>query len=229
MSASPKEGPGAKSTGKKGAKQLAKLVRGNKRYVANPIYVPQRLATVHAQHPKTVVVGCSDSRMPSSVVLDDPRLGSIFEVKTAGQSLGATDLESIDYAVNHLTPRPRLILVLGHTHCGAVKTCYEALTNPKAAELKTEFPAVIAKIRPAVEAVLHRETKECSGSATKRLLLEATVLHARMVAAKLYGRYKRTMSVAAALYDVTSGKLHVLELLVPVRGRASAQRAALDQ
>lgn len=101
---------------------LAQLMAGNGRFVKgqsqNPARSPEdreRLRT--GQSPMAVVVGCSDSRVPPTVVFDQG-LGAIFEVRTAGHAVDDVALGSLEYAVSQLGTR--LVLVLGHTDCGAV-------------------------------------------------------------------------------------------------------------
>lgn len=74
------------------------------------------------QRPHTIVLSCSDSRVPPELVFDQ-KLGEIFVVRTAGQSLDSSGIASIEYAVSHLGAR--LIVVMGHTSCGAVQAAVE--------------------------------------------------------------------------------------------------------
>lgn len=93
------------------------LQNGNKRYLKGFLRKDgqtksdiQRLNS--GQKPHTIIISCSDSRVPPEIVFDQ-RLGEIFVIRTAGETLGANALGSIEYAVEHLGTR--LILVLGHT------------------------------------------------------------------------------------------------------------------
>lgn len=82
----------------------------------------ERLVT--GQQPHAIVLSCSDSRVPPEVVFDQ-KLGEIFTVRTAGQSLDAAAIASIEYAVAHLGSN--LIVVMGHESCGAVKAALATL------------------------------------------------------------------------------------------------------
>jgi len=86
------------------------------------------------QHPHTIVLSCSDSRVPPEIVFDQ-KLGEIFTVRSAGESPDENQIASIEYAIEHLGSR--LLIVLGHTQCGAVKT---ALSS--ANDLAKETPAI---------------------------------------------------------------------------------------
>jgi len=81
------------------------------------------------QNPHTVIVSCSDSRVPPEVIFDQ-KLGEIFVVRTAGETLDPTSIGSIEYAVEHLGTKN--IVVLGHTKCGAVKAAFGTLDGADA-------------------------------------------------------------------------------------------------
>jgi carbonic anhydrase len=84
----------------------------------------QRLA--NGQQPHAIVLSCSDSRVPPEVIFDQ-KLGEIFVVRTAGETLGDNVIGSIEYAVEHLGSQ--LIVVMGHTSCGAVKAAMGSLNG----------------------------------------------------------------------------------------------------
>ncbi|WP_371367959.1 Carbonic anhydrase [Sporomusa rhizae] len=102
---------------------LEKLIQGNKRYVTeryakNNVGVQRRSQLINMQDPFAVILGCSDSRIPPEIIFDQG-LGDLFVVRTAGQVVDDVVLGSIEYAVEHLDIR--LVVVLGHGDCGAVK------------------------------------------------------------------------------------------------------------
>jgi carbonic anhydrase len=100
-----------------------------------------------SQHPFAIVLSCSDSRVPPEIVFDQG-LGDLFVIRVAGNVIDDQSLGSIEYAVDHLAVR--LIVVLGHQRCGAVKAAKETIAA------KTEAPAhiqsLVTAIQPAVEA-----------------------------------------------------------------------------
>ena len=102
---------------------LQKLEAGNKRFAAGkPVHPNESLERLHelkkGQHPFVIVVSCSDSRVPAEIVFDQG-IGDIFSIRTAGNVMGDYELGSIEYAVEHLDCK--LILVMGHKDCGALK------------------------------------------------------------------------------------------------------------
>ncbi len=102
---------------------LQKLEQGNKRFASGkPVHPDETLERLRelkgGQHPFAVIVSCSDSRVPAELVFDQG-LGDIFSIRTAGNVMGDYELGSIEYAVEHLDCK--LVVVMGHKNCGAVK------------------------------------------------------------------------------------------------------------
>lgn len=113
---------------------LTWLKNGNKRFTKHSLRKDgqsntdvTRLST--GQTPHAIVLSCSDSRVPPEVVFDQ-KLGEIFVVRTAGEALDDNVIGSIEYAVEHLGSQ--LILVMGHTSCGAVKAALGTLDGSSA-------------------------------------------------------------------------------------------------
>jgi carbonic anhydrase len=110
----------------------------------------RRAELAKSQHPFAIIVSCSDSRVPPEIVFDQG-LGDLFVIRVAGNVIDDHSLGSIEYAVDHLAVR--LIVVLGHQRCGAVKAARDTIAA------KTEAPghiqSLVTAIRPAVEATLH--------------------------------------------------------------------------
>ena len=116
---------------------LEKLTEGNKRFLAeNSVHPHQNKKTVlenqDGQKPFAVVITCSDSRV-SPEILFDQGIGDLFVIRNAGNLISDIDMGSIEYAVEHLNTK--LIVVLGHTECGAVK----AYINDKDGAYKKHF------------------------------------------------------------------------------------------
>jgi carbonic anhydrase len=109
----------------------------------------QRAELTKSQHPFAIILSCSDSRVPPEIVFDQG-LGDLFVIRVAGNVIDDHSLGSIEYAVDHLAVR--LIVVLGHQRCGAVKAAKDTIAA------KTEAPAhiqsLVTAIRPAVEATV---------------------------------------------------------------------------
>jgi carbonic anhydrase len=102
---------------------IEQLISGNQRFIVEKSIHPHQdkktvLKNQNEQHPFAVVLSCSDSRV-SPEVLFDQGLGDLFVIRNAGNLISDIDMGSIEYAVEHLDVK--LIVVLGHTECGAIK------------------------------------------------------------------------------------------------------------
>jgi carbonic anhydrase len=139
----------------------SELMDGNKRFVAGKLK-PQAVVSVResltkSQHPKATVLSCSDSRVPPELVFDQT-LGDLFVVRAAGNIAGPLGLASMEYAFDHLGST--VLVVLGHTKCGAVSA---ACSGKKMATANLQ--AMVDQIDPAV--------KRVKGSATGDALIDA--------------------------------------------------------
>jgi len=103
-----------------------------------------------SQHPFAIIVSCSDSRVPPEIVFDQG-LGDLFVLRVAGNVIDDHSLGSIEYAVDHLAVR--LIVVLGHQRCGAVKAAKETIAAKGKAP--AHIQSLVTAIKPAVEATVH--------------------------------------------------------------------------
>ena len=102
---------------------LEALKQGNKRFQtgfikSGGIGSKDRDRLHFEQHPYAIVLSCSDSRVPPEIIFDQ-KLGEIFTVRTAGEAIDSSEIASIEYAVEHL--KSPLLVVMGHTQCGAIK------------------------------------------------------------------------------------------------------------
>ncbi len=93
------------------------------------LMAPRASGSIPKQEPFAVVLGCSDARVPTEIVFHQPRT-DLFIVRVAGNVLGTECLGSIEYAATHLDDKLRLMVVLGHTACGAVTAAVDAFLDP---------------------------------------------------------------------------------------------------
>ncbi|MDR3553763.1 MAG: carbonic anhydrase [Syntrophobacteraceae bacterium] len=128
---------------------LQRLLEGNRSFVANRLTIKEssapakRLALASGQHPYAVILSCSDSRVPPEIIFNKG-LGELFVVRDAGNVVDPLILGSIEYAVEHLGSS--LIMVLGHSRCGAVKAALDATGHED-----PNVGAIIKRIAPAVQ------------------------------------------------------------------------------
>jgi len=126
---------------------LERLKDGNKRFVngntEKPNQTLERLKEVSSyQNPFATIIGCSDSRVPSEIIFDQG-LGDLFIVRTAGQVSSHASWGSIEFAYASLNTK--LIVVLGHTNCGAVSAACNSI------EVPGHIITLINEIKPAVK------------------------------------------------------------------------------
>ncbi len=133
---------------------LQRLEIGNARFVANEsaldITSARRRELSKGQDPYAIVLGCADSRVPTEVVFDQG-LGELFVIRVAGNIVQPSQIGSVEFAVQHFGTR--LVVVLGHTGCGAIQATIEALRHPEEDE-SANIAAIVSRIQPAVEGLL---------------------------------------------------------------------------
>ena len=132
---------------------LQRLRDGNRRYVEEAhdpgaiTNAARRGALAEDQQPFAIVLGCSDSRVPPELVFDQG-LGELFVVRVAGNIAARSQVGSIEFAAR--TFGIRLIVVLGHSRCGAVEAVVDEMRKPSALQ-SDNLDFVIDRIRPSVE------------------------------------------------------------------------------
>ena len=133
---------------------LARLQEGNRRFVSDERKLDvrashtRREALADGQQPFAIVLGCSDSRVPAELVFDQG-LGDLFVIRVAGNIVAPSQVGSVEFAASRFGAR--LVVVLGHTQCGAVEAALEAGT-PTADS--SNIQSIVARIRPSIETVL---------------------------------------------------------------------------
>jgi carbonic anhydrase len=143
-----KKAPAALVTTPTPGEANASLVAGNARFARGSTVHPRQdakrlLETAGGQHPFVTVLSCSDSRVPPEIVFDTG-IGDLFSVRVAGNVADTDEMGSVEYGVDHLgTP---LLVVLGHTKCGAVTAVATGAT------VHGHIPSLVAEIGPAVAA-----------------------------------------------------------------------------
>jgi carbonic anhydrase len=188
------------------ASAIQKLTRGNGRYAVNhPIHPRQdakaRAAVARGQHPFAAVLSCADSRVPPELLFDEG-LGDLFVVRVAGNVVDDAVTGSLEYAAEHL--HVPVIVVLGHTKCGAVDATI------KGGEPNTHIEALVKAIRPAVEQA-HQQKGDLMENAVRenvrlgvRQLQESEPILARMIAAG-------QVTIIGAVYDLDKGTVEYLK------------------
>ena len=157
---------------------LARLRAGNGRFVAEvqshasrPTEA-RRLALAAGQAPFAIILGCSDSRVPAEIVFDQG-LGDLFVIRVAGNIVAASQVGSVEFAAARYATR--LVVVLGHSQCGAILATLEELQQPQGSQ-SPNLRSIVDRVRPAVEGLLATSLRdEGAGSVRTDIVYSAEV------------------------------------------------------
>ena len=192
---------------------LTRLKAGNERFVANVRDLSalttqsRRADLVQAQEPFAIILGCSDSRVPAEIVFDQG-LGDLFVIRVAGNIVAPSLLGSVEFsAVQH---GARLVVVLGHTMCGAIQATVSELKQPSG-NRSPNLQSIVNRIEPSVsslmEAGLGKNHEELVKLAT-RANIRASVSHLKhgsQILEELVA--KDGLQIVGAEYSLETGKV----------------------
>jgi carbonic anhydrase len=188
---------------------LHRIMEGNARYAANAPnerdFSAGRAELAKAQYPIAAILGCSDSRVVPDLVFDQSP-GDLFVVRLAGNFLDDDGLASLEYAVKFLGAP--LIVVLGHTNCGAVSAAVKVVMER--AKLPGNLPELIKSIEPAVIAAHARHPGDLVAATieenvklnVKRMHGDEPILSEALAAKKI--------AAVGGVYDIATGKVNLL-------------------
>lgn len=193
---------------------LQMLKEGNERYVANlasteDLRIPPP-TLIKEQKPSAIILGCSDARVPVELIFDQG-LGDLFVIRVAGNVVAPSQIGSIEFAAEKFGTR--LVVVLGHSHCGAVTACIESLLNPQ--HYAPNLQSIVDRIRPSVlnlheiatasgrkidlEELIDRSVRANVSMSVSQLKHGSPILEEMVNAGKL--------TIIGAEYDVATGKV----------------------
>ena len=138
---------------------LARLREGNRRFASDAlpsdadVSQRRRIELASSQEPFAIILGCADSRVPAEIVFDQG-LGDLFVVRVAGNIVAPSLVGSVEFAAARFNTR--LVVVLGHSQCGAITATLEELRRTR----ETQSPnlrSIVDRVRPSVEALLHTD------------------------------------------------------------------------
>jgi carbonic anhydrase len=155
---------------------LERLREGNQRFVSGVrsgdmiASRARRIELTSGQEPFGIILGCSDSRVPAELVFDQG-LGDLFVIRVAGNIVASSQVGSVEFAAERFgTP---LVVVLGHSRCGAIDATLEELMLPTEGQSRN-LRSIVDRIRPSVEALLATELRR-DPAALKALAVRANV------------------------------------------------------
>lgn len=135
---------------------LERLRAGNQRFIQGmhdieSMSSPSRRHSLKdGQEPFAIILGCSDSRVPAEIVFDQG-LGDLFVIRVAGNVVAASQVGSVEFAAERFGTR--LVVVLGHTQCGAITATVESLQNPHDHQ-SHNLRSIVDRVRPSVEPLM---------------------------------------------------------------------------
>jgi carbonic anhydrase len=191
---------------------LKKLIDGNQRFLKNESIHPNRcqearLKLLDGQNPFAVIISCSDSRVPTEIIFD-AGLGDLFIIRSAGHALSTASLGSIEFALENLGVK--LIMVLGHDDCSAVKA---AICNIQRNALPENLKSVVNKFIPAVESAKNDkyEGEELLKHAIKNNVLNTVndLIQTEPVIAKHIREHD--VQIIGANYNLITGEVEIYE------------------
>lgn len=155
---------------------LQRLREGNQRFVASvrngdaALCNSRPMALEQHQQPFAIVLGCSDARVPAEIVFDQG-LGDLFVIRVAGNVVAPSQIGSVEFAASRFGTR--LVVVLGHSQCGAIQATIEELQRP-AERQSRNLRSIVDRVRPSVEGLLRTELRNDPQSLV-RLAVRANV------------------------------------------------------
>jgi carbonic anhydrase len=198
---------------------LERLKEGNKRFVSGVRSIDalmkqmQRTEFTSGQEPYAIILGCSDSRVPAEIVFDQG-LGDLFVIRVAGNIVAPSQIGSVEFAVERFgTP---LVVVLGHSMCGAVTAAIDELDQPSEAT-SSNMLSIVNRIKPSIEPLyntnLANDHDQLLEAAIRANILAATnnLRHGSQLLERLI--LNDELAIVGAEYSLESGVVEFFESL----------------
>ena len=196
---------------------LQRLREGNKRFVSGALGIDASVSQLQGkdqidnQAPFAIILGCSDSRVPVELVFDQG-LGDLFVIRVAGNIVAPSQIGSVEFAAENFGSP--LVVVLGHSNCGAVKATLDELRHPSENH-SSNVLSIVNRIRSTVEPLFMTELRDKPDQ-----LLEASI-RANVSAATNHLKHgsqeleqliqKGELSIVGAEYSLQSGEVKFLD------------------
>ena len=198
---------------------LEMLKQGNARFVEN-VQNPQSTllasnALTHVHEPFAIILGCSDARVPAEIVFDQG-LGDLFVIRVAGNVVAPSQIGSVEFAAEKFGTK--LVVVLGHSHCGAVTACVETLINPDQ-QFSPNLRSIVDRIRPSVYNLHEIYTANGQDIDAQELINRGIKANVRMSVTQLKHGSRiledavntGSLIIVGAVYDLDTGKVTFIE------------------
>lgn len=191
---------------------LSRLQQGNATFVACDhavleIDTRRRGELVEQQDPFAIILGCSDARVPAELIFNQG-LGELFVIRVAGNIVAPSQIGSIEYAVEQFGTR--LVVVLGHSRCGAVAASLQQLQTPSK-QRSPNLHSIVSRISPALEPLLAEATPASADqllAVAVRANVRASVQQLRQGSAILEPLLSTaSLKIVGAEYDLDTGAI----------------------
>jgi carbonic anhydrase len=194
---------------------LVRLREGNARFVSRlnePAVELRRTQLPDVQEPFAIVLGCSDARVPAEIVFDQG-LGDLFVIRVAGNIVAPSQVGSVEFAAERFGTR--LVVVLGHSGCGAILATIEELKRPGETQSRN-LRSIVDRVRPSVQGLLATELAadhDALVDAAVRANIRTSVDHLRHGSALLEQLSQDDgLIVVGAEYSLASGVVEFFEM-----------------
>lgn len=201
-----------------GLEALQRLQDGNQRFVNNVrsldslLSHTQRASLTTGQNPFAIILGCSDSRVPAELVFDQG-FGSLFVIRVAGNIVAPSQVGSVEFAATQYNTR--LVVVLGHTQCGAVAATIEELRHNLQSPSHNQR-SIVQRIAPAVATLMEtplRDDPEALMKHAVRANIRAATSHLKHGSEILENLIANdNLLVVSAEYSLETGKVEFFDL-----------------
>jgi carbonic anhydrase len=194
------------------AQVLADLKEGNRRFVEGRMterdYMAQAEATASGQYPKAVVLGCVDSRVPPEIIFDQG-IGDVFVGRVAGNVEDVNLVGSMEFATK--VAGSKVVVILGHTACGAIKGAADGVELGNLTELLNEFDEPIARADAATDGEANSSNAEFLNFAIEENVRKtiADILNDSPVMAEMVE--SGDLLIVGGVYDLATGQVNWLD------------------
>jgi carbonic anhydrase len=191
---------------------LDRLRDGNRRFMSavqdSNVEGPQRVMQLtRSQEPFAIILGCSDARVPAELIFDQG-LGDLFVIRVAGNIVAPSQVGSVEFAAARFNTR--LVVVLGHSECGAILATIEELQRPNGNQSRNLL-SIVDRVRPSVAGLLETELRHDLPTLVRtavRMNIRASVDHLRHGSATLEQLIQNEgVRVVGAEYSIDTGEV----------------------
>lgn len=201
---------------------LQRLREGNARFAANVngpdtfVSHTRRLELTQKQQPFAIILGCSDARVPAELVFDQG-LGDLFVIRVAGNIVAPSQVGSVEFAAAQFSTR--LVVVLGHSQCGAIAATLEELQRPSETQSRN-LRSIVDRIRPSVEGLLATELAHDLGALAEQAIranIRASANHLRHGSVVLEQLIQdEGLLIVGAEYSIETGEVDFFDAPAPI-------------